>query len=73
MWGKIKDFLTDPADPTYFDDKLKDTEGPLLKGVVVDGACRGKELTVAFPRPTDVALAPEVKLKFEADLTGSRA
>jgi len=65
MWGKIKDFLTAPDDPTYFEDKLKDTEGPLLKGVVVDGACRGKELTVAFPKPGDTgALVPEVKLKF---------
>ena len=71
MWAKIKDFLTDPADPTYFEDKLKDTEGPTLKGVVVDGACRGKEVTVAFPRPTDTgALVPEVKLKFDTALTG---
>jgi hypothetical protein len=65
MWGKIKLLLTDPDDPTYFESKLKDTEGPALKGVVVDGACRGKELTVAFPKPGDGgALVPEVKLKF---------
>ena len=65
MWGKIKQLLTDPDNPTYFEDKLKDTEGPRLKGVVVDGACRGKELTVAFPKPGQSgALVPEVKLKF---------
>jgi hypothetical protein len=65
MWMKIKSFLTDPADPTYFEDKLKDTEGPTLKGVVVDGACRGKEITVAFPMPDQTGpLTPEVKLKF---------
>ena len=71
MWMKIKALLTDPNDPTYFDSQLKDTEGPLLKGVVVDGACRGKEITVAFPLPNSTGpLTPEVKLKFEAALSG---
>jgi len=71
MWMSIKAALTDPADPTYFEDKLKDTQGPKLKGVVVEGACRGKEVTVAFPMPNQTgALTPEVKLKFEAALTG---
>ncbi len=65
MWSKIKQLLTDPDNPAYFDSNLKDTEGPTLKGVVADGACRGKELTVAFPWPGDTgALVPEVKLKF---------
>jgi len=72
MWMKIKALLTDPANPTYFEDQLKDTEGPTLKGVVVDGACRGREITVAFPRPGQPAgpLVPEVKLKFETPLAG---
>jgi hypothetical protein len=72
MWMKIKALLTDPANPTYFDDQLKDTEGPTLKGVVVDGACRGKEITVAFPMPDQTGpLTPEVKLKFtDSVLTG---
>ena len=64
-WQKIKLFLTDPAAPNYFEEQLKDTEGPRLKGVVVDGACRGKEILVAFPLPGQSgALTPEVKLKF---------
>jgi len=71
MWMRIKGALTDPADPDYFDGKLKDTAGPKLKGVVVEGACRGKEITVAFPLPGATGeLNPEVKLKFEAPLTG---
>ena len=71
LWMSIKAALTDPADPTYFEDKLKDSQVPKLKGVVVEGACRAKEITVAFPMPNQTgALTPEVKLKFEAALTG---
>jgi hypothetical protein len=71
MWMKIKAALTDPADPDYFEGKLKDTAGPKLKGVVVEGACRAKDITVAFPMPGETgALTPEVKLKFDAPLTG---
>jgi hypothetical protein len=71
LWMSIKAALTDPADPNYFEEKLKDTQGPRLKGVVVEGACRAKEITVAFPMPGQTgALTPEVKLKFEAALTG---
>ncbi len=71
MWMRIKGALTDPADPDYFDSKLKDTAGPKLKGVVVEGACRGKDILVAFPVPGATGeLQPEVKLKFEAPLTG---
>jgi hypothetical protein len=71
MWMRIKAALTDPADPDYFEGKLKDTAGPKLKGVVVAGACRAKEITVGFPLPgqTDPVI-PEVKLKFEAALSG---
>jgi hypothetical protein len=71
MWYRIKNALTDPADPDYFETKLKDTAGPKLRGVVVDGACRGKEITVAFPIPGQAGpLVPEVTLKFEAPLSG---
>jgi hypothetical protein len=65
MWLKIKALLTDPANPNYFEEQLKDTEGPTLKGVVVDGVCHGKEITVGFPMPDQTGpLMPEVKLKF---------
>jgi hypothetical protein len=72
LWMSIKAALTDPADPTYFDDKLKDSQLPKLKGVVVEGACRAKEITVAFPMPGQTgALTAEVKLKFtDAALNG---
>lgn len=71
MWMKIRGALTDPADPDYFESKLKDSAGPKLKGVLVDGACKGKEITVAFPLPGQTgALTPEVKLKFETPLNG---
>jgi len=65
MWMDIRANLTDPAVPNYFEEQLKDVEGPTLKGTVVDGACRGKEITVAFPMPGQSgALTPEVRLKF---------
>jgi hypothetical protein len=71
MWRSIKSALTDANDPTYFEEKLKDAEGPKLKGVVVESGCRAKEITVAFPAPNETgALTPEVKLKFETALTG---
>jgi len=71
MWMKIKGALTDPADPDYFDSKLKDTAGPKLKAVVVEGACRGKEVKIAFPLPGATGeLMPEATLKFDAALTG---
>jgi len=71
MWMNIKGALTDPADPDYFDSKLKDTAGPKLKGTVVSGACRAKEIKVAFPLPGATGeLNPELTLKFDAPLTG---
>jgi hypothetical protein len=71
MWMRIKGALTDPADPDYFTNKLKDTAGPKLKGTLVAGACRAKEVKVAFPVPGATGEAtPEVTLKFEAPLSG---
>ena len=73
LWMKIKGALADPNNPTYFDNDLKDSAVPPMKGTLVEAkpACKSKELLVAIPLPdqqgTPVA---EISLKLDVPLTG---
>jgi hypothetical protein len=73
LWMKIKGALADPNNPTYFDNDLKDSAVPPMKGTLVEAkpACKSKELLVAIPLP-DQQGSPvaEISLKLDAPLTG---
>jgi hypothetical protein len=53
LWLSIKSQLADTNGEKYFDDQLKGSAVPKLKGVLMDAkpACRSKELVVAVPEP----------------------
>jgi hypothetical protein len=53
LWLSIKSQLADTNGDKYFDDQLKGSGVPKLKGVLMDArpACRSKELVVAVPEP----------------------
>jgi hypothetical protein len=53
LWMGIKAQLADTNGEKYFDEQLKGSGVPKLKGVVMDAkpACRSKELLVAIPEP----------------------
>lgn len=68
LWMGIKKQLSDPANgQQYFDNSMKGTGLPKLKGTLVDAkpACRSKELVVAISDSTH----PEVTLKLDMPLT----
>jgi hypothetical protein len=71
MWMGIKGQLADTNGMQYFESTLKNAQVPKLKGTVVEGKCRAKEIQVAVPLPdqqgTPVA---EITLKLDAPLTG---
>ena len=71
LWMKIKGALADTNGEQYFSGQLKDSAVPKLKGVVVEGKCRAKEILVAIPMP-DAKGTPtaEITLKVEPALTG---
>ena len=73
MWMKIKGALADTNGASYFEDRLKNSAVPQLKGAVVSGkpACRPKELLVAIPLP-DATQTPaaEIALKLDKPLSG---
>jgi hypothetical protein len=72
MWMGIKGQLSDPANGMqYFEGQLKNAAVPKLKGTVIGGACRAKEIQVAVPRPDDNGPPQaEITLKLDAPLTG---
>ena len=73
LWMKIKGALADPNNPTYFDNDLKDSAVPPMKGTLVEAkpACKSKELLVAIPLPDQQGNAvAEITLKLDAPLTG---
>jgi hypothetical protein len=71
LWLKIKGALADANGEQYFDGQLKDSAVPKLKGTVVEGKCRAKELLVAIPLPdAQGAQKAEITLKLDAPLTG---
>ncbi|MGA2269539.1 MAG: hypothetical protein ABSH44_13805 [Bryobacteraceae bacterium] len=53
LWLGIKSQLADTNGQRYFDEQLKGSGVPKLKGVIMDAkpACRSKELLVAVPEP----------------------
>ena len=53
LWLGIKSQLADTNGEKYFDEQLKGSGVPKLKGVLMDAkpACRSKELLVAVPEP----------------------
>ena len=53
LWLGIKGQLADTNGEKYFDEQLKGSAVPKLKGVLMDAkpACRSKELLVAVPEP----------------------
>jgi hypothetical protein len=74
LWMKIKGQLADTAGEQYFDDQLKNSAVPTLKGTLVEAKpeCRPKELLVALPLPDaqQQPLRPEITLKLDSALTG---
>ena len=73
LWMRIKGALADTNGATYFDNELKDSAVPPLKGTLVEAkpACKSKELLVAIPLP-DQQGSPvaEITLKLDPPLTG---
>src|ERR1019366_7006491 len=73
LWMKIKGALADPNNPTYFDNDLKDSAFPPMKGTLVEAkpACKSKELLVAIPLPDQQGRpVTDISLKLDAPLTG---
>jgi hypothetical protein len=73
MWEKIKGMLTTADGEKTFDDQLKSTELPKLKGQVMSGVpeCKSKTILVAIPEPDQKStLIGEITLKLDAALTG---
>jgi hypothetical protein len=73
LWMRIKGALADANGTTYFENELKDSGVPPLKGTLLEGkpACKSKELLVAIPLP-DAQGNPvaEITLKLDAPLAG---
>jgi hypothetical protein len=73
LWMSIKAALSDAGGQQYFDENLKPTQLPKLKGTLVDAkpACRSKELLVAVPLPdAKPPFTAEIALKLDTPLTG---
>lgn len=71
LWMKIKGALADANGEQYFTGQLKDSAVPKLKGTVVEGKCRAKEILVAIPMPDAKGeQKAEITLKLDAALTG---
>ena len=73
LWMRIKGALSDTNGQTYFENELKDSAVPPLKGTLLEGkpACKSKELLVAIPLPDQQGNAvAEITLKLDAPLTG---
>jgi hypothetical protein len=73
LWMRIKGALADTNGATYFDNELKDSAVPPLKGTLVEAkpACKSKELLVAIPMPDQPGNpVAEISLKLDAPLTG---
>ena len=73
LWMRIKGALADNNGTTYFENELKDSGVPPMKGTLLEGkpACKSKELLVAIPLP-DAQGNPvaEITLKLDTPLAG---
>ena len=70
---RIKGALADTNGTTYFENELKDSGVPPMKGTLVEGkpACKSKELLVAIPLPDQQGNpVAEITLKLDAPLAG---
>ena len=73
LWMRIKGALADTNGQTYFDNELKDSGVPPLKGTLLDAkpACKSKELLVAIPLPDQQGNpVAEITLKLDTALAG---
>ncbi len=73
LWMKIKGQLADTNGQEYFDQQLKNSAVPQLRGTLVEAKpeCRPKELLVAVPLPdAQGTQRAEIALKLDAPLTG---
>ena len=73
LWLAIKRGLEDADGVRYFENKLKDSAVPPMKGTLVEAkpACKSKELLVAIPLPDQQGNpVAEITLKLDAPLTG---
>jgi hypothetical protein len=73
LWMRIKGALADTNGEQYFNEQLKDSQVPQLRGVLVsvDRACHPKELTVAVPLPdAQQSPQPEIRLVLDKPLNG---
>jgi hypothetical protein len=73
LWLRIKGALADSNGTTYFENELKDSAVPPMKGTLVEGkpACKSKELLVAIPLPDQQGNpVAEITLKLDTPLTG---
>ena len=73
LWMRIKGALADTNGATYFENELKDSAVPPMKGTLLEGkpACRSKELLVAIPLPDQQGNpVAEITLKLDAPLSG---
>ena len=72
LWMRIKGALADTNGATYFENELKDSAVPPMKGTLLEGkpACKSKELLVAIPLPDQQGNpVAEITLKLDAPLT----
>ena len=73
LWMRIKGALADANGTTYFENELKDSGVPPMKGTLLEGkpACKSKELLVAIPLPDSQGNpVAEITLKLDAPLAG---
>ena len=73
LWMRIKGALADTNGATYFENELKDSAVPPMKGTLLEGkpACKSKELLVAIPLPDQQGNpVAEITLKLDAPLSG---
>ena len=73
LWMNIKAQLADTNGVQYFNDNMKGTAIPKLKGTLVDAepSCRPKKLMVAVPMPDDKPpFKTEINLKLDVPLAG---
>jgi hypothetical protein len=73
LWMRIKGRLADNDGAAYFENELKDSGVPPLKGTLIEGkpACKSKELLVAVPMPDQQGNpVAEINLKLDTPLTG---
>lgn len=76
MWLRIKAALAGDGGSAFFENQMKDSSVPKLKGTLVEAkpACRPRELLVAVPAEADTKPAgAEIRLKLERPLAGKPA